>query len=190
MEQCVTLKKLIIDNLLNTDKNSIHSYIDYFYEHELAKFKTKPITLVELGVQFGGSIKLWNSYFDSCEIYALDIEVQNRAFERFCETQQNIHYLIGNACTPEIANQIPNFDIFIDDGSHELTDQMAAIKLYLPKLNPEGLFIIEDVQNYNEMKILQNYTQSLYSGYNFEFIDMRIVKYRYDDLILKITKSE
>lgn len=184
----MNLSELISINLLNTDKNSTHSYIDYFYESVFSNYKSTPIVLVELGVQYGGSIKLWDLYFDNCEIYALDMEVQSRAFEKFCENQNNIHYIIGDACSNEIADKIPKFDIFIDDGSHSLKDQMTAIKLYLPRLKDSGVFIIEDVQDYNELTILKNYTQSLYSGYTFEFIDLRIVKYRYDDLMLVIKK--
>lgn len=185
----MTLSELISTNLLNTDKNSTHSYVDYFYEPVFSNYKSTQIVLVELGVQYGGSIKLWNSYFDNCEIYALDIEVQSRAFEKFCETQNNIHYIIGDACSNEIADKIPEFDIFIDDGSHSLKDQISAIKLYLPKLKESGIFIIEDIQDYNDLGILKNYTQSLYIGYTFEFIDLRIIKYRYDDLMLIIKKE-
>lgn len=185
----MNLSELISTNSLNTDKNSTHSYVDYFYESVFFKYKFTPIVLVELGVQYGGSIKLWSSYFNNCEIYALDIEVQSRAFEKFCENQNNIHYIIGDACSNEIADKIPEFDIFIDDGSHSLKDQMSAIKLYLPKLKESGIFIIEDIQDYNDLKILKNYTQSLYFEYTFEFIDLRIIKYRYDDLMLIIKKE-
>lgn len=185
----LNLNELISINLLNTDKNSIHSYIDYFYESNFSNYRSLPVVLIELGVQYGGSIKLWDLYFENCEIYALDTEVQNRAFEKFCKGKDNIHYVIGDAYTNHIANEIPEFDIFIEDGSHSLKDQMSAIKLYLPKLKDSGIFIIEDIQEYNELNILKNYTQSLYSGYIFEYIDLRIVKYRYDDLMLVIKKE-
>jgi SAM-dependent methyltransferase len=184
-----SLTDLISENILSTDKNSIHSYIDYFYEKEFSKYRNKEITLVELGVMHGGSIKLWDLYFPNVTIYGMDIEVKNKAFENFCNSKDNIHYIIGDSYTDEIANKIPEFDIFIDDGPHNLPSQMNAIKFYLHKMKPNGVFIIEDVEEPNYLRILKNYTQSLYTGYEFELLDFRIVKKRNDDLMLIIRKG-
>jgi hypothetical protein len=184
-----SLSELISDNILTTDKNSTHSYIDYFYEREFSKYRDKEITLVELGVMHGGSIKLWDLYFSNATIYGLDIEVKNKAFENFCKYKENIHYIIGDSYTTEIADKIPEFDIFIDDGPHDLMSQMNSIKLYLSKMNNGGIFIIEDIEDVKHLKILKNYTQSLYSGYKFELLDFRIIKRRFDDLMLIIRKE-
>lgn len=156
---------------LDTDKNTVHSYVDHYYE---SAFKDKkPDVLVELGVQFGGSIKLWNEYF-GCEIYALDI-IEDKAFSEYCLKYPNIHYIL------ERFPDIPEYDIFIDDGSHELCDQIAAIDLYLPKIKPGGLFIIEDVQSRYDLDALMKH---LHPKHTYSFKDLRQIKKRYDDMLL------
>ena len=40
-----------------------------------------------------------------------------------------------------------DFDIIIDDGPHSLQSQKDALRLYLPKLKPNGILIIEDIQS-------------------------------------------
>jgi len=44
-----------------TDKDTYHSYIE-LYERLLAPFVDKAITLVEIGIQYGGSMLLWQDY--------------------------------------------------------------------------------------------------------------------------------
>lgn len=182
-----SLANLIEENLYNTDKNGIHSYVDYFYEKEFLKYRNKPTTIVEVGVFYGGSIRLWHSYFEQPTIFALDIQVYNEHFKSFCEVN-DIEYIVGNSYEKQISDMISNFDIFIDDGPHSLESQMKAIELYLPKLNDGGVFIIEDVQEEKHLRILKNYSQSLYTGYSYEFVDIRCAKNRYDDLMLIIRK--
>ena len=64
------LSSIINNNL--TDKNSYHSYVDV-YEN---LFKNRQLTvknLLEIGIERGGSLKLWNDYFVNAQIYGLDI---------------------------------------------------------------------------------------------------------------------
>jgi hypothetical protein len=46
-----------------TDKASVlHNFL-HFYEHFLAPMRLAPITLLEIGVYNGGSVKMWEEYF-------------------------------------------------------------------------------------------------------------------------------
>jgi cephalosporin hydroxylase len=50
--------------------------------------------------------------------------------------------------SPALAQlQGQQFDLIIDDGSHQLPHQLAAIKQLSPLLRPGGMFVIEDLQN-------------------------------------------
>jgi cephalosporin hydroxylase len=44
------------------DKGTTHSYIEK-YEEILAPYRDRPITLVEIGVESGGSLAMWAEYF-------------------------------------------------------------------------------------------------------------------------------
>ena len=51
----------------------------------------------------------------------------------------------------KIANhfKIKTFDIIIDDGSHNLSDILAALKFFFKYLKKKGLYIIEDFKHPN-----------------------------------------
>jgi len=55
-----------------SDKNSYHSYIEDVYEEYFSQYKNKKINLLEIGVAFSGSIRLWNDYFKNAKIYGID----------------------------------------------------------------------------------------------------------------------
>jgi hypothetical protein len=60
----------IIDNT-RTDKNTSHSYLST-YEQLLLKKKNTAKNILEIGIQNGGSIKLWHDYFLNASIFGLD----------------------------------------------------------------------------------------------------------------------
>ena len=61
----------IVDNSM-TDKNTIHSYLE-LYQNLLFKKKETAKNVLEIGINKGGSIKLWNDFFTNATIYGLDI---------------------------------------------------------------------------------------------------------------------
>jgi cephalosporin hydroxylase len=186
---------------VTTDKNSVHSYITGFYENEFLKYKNKKITILEVGVRKGGSIKLWSEYFTKANsIIGIDVSPQD--IEPSFNTIDRVKYYFGDAYTPEIANEIPKLNIFVDDGPHTLKSQINAIKYYLPKIKLGGVFIIEDVQNIDwfnffdeEVEIIRQKNSKL--NYEIEHVDLRHLKnkfgdYRYDkdDLIFVVRVSK
>ena len=62
-----------------TDKNVAHSYLP-LYDTLLEPIKNTATNIFELGVNRGGSIRLWHEYFTKATIYACDIidNVQSR----------------------------------------------------------------------------------------------------------------
>lgn len=169
----------------DTDKNSTHCYIDYFYENEFKKYKDKPISLLEIGINAGGSIYLWSKYFQNAKIFGLDVNGEN--IKEKYRNLPNVNYVIRDAYGPTSADSFENFDIIIEDGNHILESQIKAIKLFLPKLNDGGVFIIEDVQSFDFLNILKDNTPIEFHD-KIEFVDLRHVKNRYDDLIFVIRK--
>ncbi len=62
----------IVDNT-RTDKNTTHSYL-LLYESLSKNKKETAQNILEIGIQNGGSIKLWRDYFLNVTIYGLDTE--------------------------------------------------------------------------------------------------------------------
>lgn len=82
---------------------------------------------------------------------------------------------------------MPQFDIIIDDGPHSLESQIFFLENYLDKVKPNGLLIIEDIQNISDTKILYEKTPSNFQS-NISIIDLRASKNRYDDILFVIKK--
>jgi predicted O-methyltransferase YrrM len=78
------------------------------------------------------------------------------------------------------ALQGQQFDLIIDDGSHILQHQQAAVEQLWPLLRPGGVFVVEDIQSE-----LDGYAFAREGGWTFE--DLR-ESGRYDDLIAWRTK--
>ena len=104
------------------------------------------------------------------------IEVQNN---------DKIKKIFADAYDSNTANILPSFDVIIDDGPHTLESQEKAIQLYLPKVNPGGIFIIEDIQEESSIDVLRNSVPEELKKY-CEFIDLRTVKGRRDDMMFVV----
>ena len=166
--------------LNSSDKGTVHSYIQHFYEKEFAKYKDSKISILEIGTFKGASLALYKAYFTNATITGIDgndwVEPENR--------DPDINYIVvETAYSKEVADTLDKFDIIIDDASHELHHQISAIELYLPKLKKGGLFIIEDIEKDD---YLDKLVSCVPDSYLVETIDLRDIKGRYDDLMLTI----
>jgi hypothetical protein len=105
-------------------------------------------TLLEIGVSYGGSIKMWDEYFGgSCFITGVDIH--EKRFKRRDLEKSNIRIKIGNQGDPEFLKALCdiNYDVIIDDGSHKSDDQLIAFNELFNALNSNGIYIIEDLHS-------------------------------------------
>jgi hypothetical protein len=120
----------------------LHEYVRIFQE-----YRKKKIRLLEIGVQNGGSLEIWAKYFKNarkiigCDIYPKCAEL---TFD-----DDRIDVVIGDANTDfgenAIVNKADTFDIVIDDGSHFSSDVIKSFARYFPRLNYNGIYVIEDL---------------------------------------------
>lgn len=104
--------------MYGTDKVE-HGYIP-FYEQHLPK---NPKKILEIGVKEGKSILMWKKYFPDAEIHGLDL------FEEFpVPDYSGVKFHKGNQCDWLLLEQLrkEDFDVIIDDGSHNSRDQMMT----------------------------------------------------------------
>ena len=156
---------LKINQNYGTDKGEPKSYVDEYYEENFKKYREKDITLVEIGVRSGASLKLWSEYFcKESKIYGLDnLHDKNNHSVPINEdwvSSDNVEYIIGDAYTEEISNKIGKIDILIDDGPHTFESHIKLLELYLPKMNTGGVIVIEDI-SYDPNLIYNNVPDNL-----------------------------
>jgi len=133
-----------------SDKNSYHSYIEDVYEEYFSPYRDKKVDLLEIGVSYSGSIRLWNDYFEDATIYGVDnfscgAEHKNKAQDLIDGEVDNVKIICKDAYDEAVSEELPQFDIIIDDGPHTLSTQMKCIEIYLSKLKPDGMMFIEDI---------------------------------------------
>ena len=75
------------------NKISIHKWENYFeiYEHYLHDFRNKSPRFLEIGLQYGGSLLMWDEYFKNVKINVIDINPDCKKLKR-----DNININIGS----------------------------------------------------------------------------------------------
>ena len=179
-----------------SDKGAMHSYIE-FYESYFAKKKTQ-VRLLEIGIMTGGSMHLWQKYFEKYFLVGMDLSPawnQSRPFQSDLEADADIQLMFGVnsrvAPIPE-ALQEHQFDFVIDDGDHTVLAQMDTFRNYWPRVSPGGTYFIEDVIGAVQIETLQTFLVQYQQQHDQQF---RIEHYqgfknkRADDQILAVTRT-
>lgn len=160
-----------------TDKNTVHSYIDYLYNDLVNQSYTN---VLEIGAFDGGSALLWQDYFTKAKIDILDV---NECLA--IKNQPRINHIVGNAYSDELIKNLRTYDLIIDDGPHTLESMVYFIDNYIKLLKIDGIAVIEDVQLFQWFNTL---VTRVPNNCLFHIVDLRNVKNRYDDLVLIIRR--
>lgn len=178
-------------NLLNdfglkyqTDKSTMHHCYLPFYELIFQKFLI-PVNLLEIGIQFGCSLRTWRDYFgQQSTIVGID-SVDNHIGD--VAPTLLIH---GDAYTPEMVNELEKrckesadyrFHIIIDDGSHLVEHQRFVVANYHRLLADYGILIIEDVPG---TEVIPRLVEVLPAGFDHATVDLRTAEVGTHDSIL------
>ncbi|MFY9314097.1 MAG: class I SAM-dependent methyltransferase [Burkholderiales bacterium] len=121
-----------------------HHYFEIYHRHFQA-FRGRSPVVLEIGVFHGGSLQMWKRYFGpGARIVGVDIDPRCRGFE-----EPGIEILIGDqadrAFLAGIRARLPRIDIVIDDGGHAFPQQIASFEELYPHLQPEGVYLCEDL---------------------------------------------
>ena len=117
------------------------------YDRILSDYRDKPVRLLEIGVQNGGSLEIWSRFFPNAQkIVGCDI---NPDCARLSYKDPRIALVVGDANADEVQATVlrhaPQFDVIIDDGSHRSGDILKSFARYFPCVMDGGLFIAEDL---------------------------------------------
>lgn len=161
-----------------SDKGTAHDYIR-IYEQFLTPYRETNNNILEIGLYTGHSIQMFAEYFHNAKtIYGIDIN----DIQVITSFKDKIDIRIADATKEDTFADITNLDVVIDDGSHILEDQITTLKLLWPKLNNNGIYIIEDIQSPTQALSLFNRDEFLRALPGF-FMDLRYSKERYDDYL-------
>lgn len=153
------MELISIGRKYNTDKVE-HGFLP-FYEDILKDKKSENLTIMEIGVFYGSSIKMWNEYLPNSTIYAADwwtgIQGNGHSFDfpkMFIHESKNYNRVkIVNLNQSDVDNlkqvceeiKDVKFDMILDDASHNSRDQQITFIHMWKLVKPGGYFIIEDI---------------------------------------------
>jgi 8-demethyl-8-(2-methoxy-alpha-L-rhamnosyl)tetracenomycin-C 3'-O-methyltransferase len=177
-----------------TDKGSTdHNYCPY-YERYLEHLRDEPITLVEIGVWQGASLRMWREYFSKATIIGVD------NIDRPVDTG-GAEVVIADQSSKQDLDSLRTFrgpfDVVIDDGSHVSSLTINTFEMLWPALNPGGLYVVEDLQtsydpeNYSSNEASRNPDAHLgYSTRRPEYTAMQFCKRLADEVNRKLFPAE
>lgn len=118
-------------------------YLEH-YERHFSRFVGKPISVLEIGVEAGGSLQLWKNYFGGgAEIVGVDLDSDCQ----FSEDQITVK--IGHQTDLSFLRSVVEsygpFDIIIDDGSHKQKDIRKTFEFLYQHLKQDGVYVVEDL---------------------------------------------
>jgi len=162
-------------------------YVHYLgiYNSRFSRFRGQPVNILEMGVNRGGSLEMWQDYFGKdAKVFGVD---RDAAVEGF-------NVLIGDISDRgflrKVRTSLPALDIIIDDCSHISSHQRIAFEELFIYLNEGGLYCVEDVYTnyqtaygggYKESASFMEFTKRLVDVMNlgFEIPDEEIKEYFY-----------
>jgi hypothetical protein len=121
-----------------------HVYTPAYYEMwEARRFDVRHV--LEIGVNYGGSLRMWSEYFPAAQIFGLDSNAAclfNEGRIKCLAADQNS----GSSLATALAQMgLPKFDFIVDDGSHEPAHQLFSVNFLMPSLKQDGIYVIEDI---------------------------------------------
>lgn len=142
-------------HVYGTDRESNHSYGDAYEflftrrgpsQVGLYSIRESVKLMMEVGVADGNSLLAWRQVFPNAVIVGLDRHAT--AFGNTVIDRMEFH--LGDARVQrhcEAAAYGREFDLIVDDASHQIGDIFMALFWLWPFVKPGGLYVIEDLSN-------------------------------------------
>lgn len=140
------MNKTMLEAVQDKKFGVIRKLQNYYEEYDLmfSYLQNKPLNLLEIGVQKGGSIATWLEYFPKAHVVGIDIDAECKKYERggakiYIGSQEDEDFLL------EVEKKEGPFDIIIDDGGHTMKQNLITFNALFPLLKEDGIYVIEDL---------------------------------------------
>lgn len=124
--------------------HATHEYTP-LYSDLLSRQRHLVRAVLEIGVNRGCGLRMWEEYFPAAQIIGLDINKEclfnTGRIETFYADQSSPASLTHAVAIAGHAR----YDLIVDDGSHQMMDQAITMATLLPYLSDIGVYVIEDI---------------------------------------------
>jgi predicted O-methyltransferase YrrM len=160
-----------------TNSRHCHPYT-LFYDGLFRNKKNDNLTIAELGILEGSSLRMWQEYFPTATIHGF--EYNNDFICRFKSLYNNdritlSHINVTNCESIKSAFSAANklYDLIIEDTTHQFEDQIRVIENTYQYLKPGGILIIEDIfKRYNENDYIERLRPILHNFQDYYFVEL------------------
>ncbi len=183
-------------NNSTSDKNDKHRYAvvyDYILNSHYLK-KGSPLNILEIGIQAGPSIDVWDKSPIINQVVGVDITTKEW-FSKACKDNNTpwkysdrvTLYHNTDAYSEEFVKSLEGqkFDIIMDDGPHTWESQLKFFNLYYDLLDGGGVLMCEDIQQ----TYLPQLQQLGHQYEDFYIFDLRAKRNIHGDEIIAILKK-
>lgn len=121
----------------------LHNYLEHYWMH-FRDLRESVRNVLEIGVQSGTSLRMWQEFFPNATIWGIDIDPA-------CEQVRDdrIRVMIGDQADGDFLEKVDRaagpFDIIIDDGSHKPWHQLFTFGFFIKRMTDNGIYVIEDI---------------------------------------------
>jgi hypothetical protein len=126
------------------DSDTCHEYTPVYWDL-MSGQKDQVKAILEIGVNAGSSLRMWEEFFPNAQIIGIDCrpevlfnEGRIRCFLADQNNPMQLRLVLQKA-------GIKEYDMIIDDGSHELGHQIVSMDTLLPFVKDGGFYVVEDM---------------------------------------------
>jgi hypothetical protein len=146
------------------------------YERHFSQFVGKAPKILEVGVQYGGSAEMWFKYFGAgTMVHGVDIAPH-------CQPTEYLELTVGDQGseafweTNFVAAGKRDYDIIIDDGSHDNPHQIVTLQQTFNLLKDGGIYWCEDTHTsyYHNVRVADGgyLNKKSFTEYSKQLIDV------------------
>jgi len=139
----------------------------------------------------GASLRGWAEFFPSAQVFGADIDkrilfTEDRIKTYYCD-QLNPIAIKGMWLNKDL---VEGFDLILDDGLHRYDANICFLENSIHKLNPGGIYIIEDIHNHNLTKFNEKLDEfkKLHPDLQYDLVTLPSTVNTCDNRVLVITK--
>jgi hypothetical protein len=127
-----------------TDKGSHRHLFTEIYGAIFGPRREEQLRVLEIGVKFGASMRMWRDFFPKATVFGIDIDPTYLFQEKRIKTM-----LADQAKRVELQAVIDRFgsqfDVVLDDGGHQMDQQQISFAFFFQHVAPGGYYVLEDL---------------------------------------------
>ena len=169
-----------IAQLHGTDKSTEGHGYTQIYERYLSGWRDRALTVLEIGVFKGASVRMWRDYFPQAQVVGID-----KWGEALDHAEERIDVCVGNQSDTKFLEEVAStkgpFDLIIDDGAHRPIPQKTSLKNLWRHVSAGGFYVIEDIHT--------SYRSDYEMGWREPDTTVEFLKYLLDDVYASLHKQ-